>query len=285
MGRINVRMPAPEGQGAGQTATFKLPIGRRYHALHLIGTAATSGMTVAALSEIRVLANNKVIQRFSGVERNAMNLFDGRADAAIDGNNFILTIPFDRYALMTKAGEEETAINTGSKDTGTGKEISSLALEIDIAASGFVGAPSLSMFADQSESLPGGPGTVPHILRSTRDFAGAGEYDISDLPRGGETTLTLNSIFFKPSANAVSSVKIESDQYTIFERSAALNARIQTDGIRVPQAGYFAIDRTEWAYGGDPIPLVGPQDFRFKVSLTGAATLTIHSHYMGRIGD
>lgn len=285
MGRINVRMPAPEGLGAGQTATFKLPIGRRFHALHVIGSAATSGFGVDDLSEIRVLLNAKVVQRFTGAERNAMNLFDGRADAAVDSNNFILTIPFDRYGLMTKAGEEETAINTGSVDPKTGKKIESFTVEIDIAASGFTGAPSLSMYADQSEALEGGPGTVPHILRSTRDFAGAGEYDISDLPRGGETTLALDRIFFKPSANDISLVKIESDQYTIFERTKALNNRIQADGIRVPQDGYYVVDRTEWAYGGDPIPLVGPQDFRHKVTLTGAATLTLLSCYLGRLGD
>lgn len=285
MGRINVRMPAPEGIGAGQTATFKLPIGRRYHALHLIGSAATSGFDVGDLSEIRVLANAKVIQRFTGAERNAMNVFDGRADAAVDSNNFILTIPFDRYALMTKAGEEETAINTGSVDAATGKSINSFSIEIDVAASGFSGAPSLSMYADQSEALPGGPGTVPHILRSTRDFAGSGEYDISDLPRGGDTTRALDRIFFKPSANDISLVKVESDQYTIFERTKALNNRIQVDGIRVPQNGYYVLDRTEWAYGGDPIPLIGPQDFRYKVTLTGAATLTILSHYLGGLGD
>lgn len=285
MGRINVRMPAPEGIGAGQTATFKLPIGRRYHALHLTGSAATSGFGVDDLTEIRVLANAKVIQRFTAVERNAMNAHDGRVDAAIDSNNFILTLPFDRYNLMTKAGEEETAINTGSVDPTTGKSIASFAVEIDVAGSGFTGAPSLSMSADQSEALPGGPGTVPHILRSTRDFAGAGEYDISDLPRGGETTLALDKIFFKPSANDISQVKIESDQYTIYERVKALNNRVLTDGIRVPQNGYFVIDRTEWGYGGDPIPLVGPQDFRYKVTLTGAATVVILSHYIGRLGD
>lgn len=282
MGRINVRMPAPEGMGPGQTVTFKLPIGRRFHALHLIG-AASAAFAVTALNEIRVLANAKVIQRFTGAERNSMNKFDGRQDAATSANGFILTIPFDRFELMTKAAEEETAINTGSADA-NGKAIRSLSVEIDVAAGAHASA-ALSMYADQSEALPGGPGTVPHILRSTRDFAGGGEYDISDLPRGGETTQALDRIFFKPSANAVSSLKVESDQYTIFERTAALNERLQTDGIRVPQSGWFAWDRTEWGYGGDPVPLVGPQDFRYKPTLSGAMTLTILSCYLGGLGD
>lgn len=285
MGRINVRMPAPSGIGAGQTATFKLPIGRRFHALHLIGTAGTSGFDIADLSEIRILANAKAIQTFSGTERNAMNLHDGRQDAAIDSNNFILTIPFDRYNTMTKAGEEETAINTGSVDPQTGKAITSLSVEIDIASSGFVGTPALTMYADQSEQLPGGPGTVPHILRSTRDFAGSGDYDISDLPRGGATTLALDRIFFRPSANNITVAKIEADQYTIFERTKALNNRILSDGVRVPQNGYFTIDRTEWGYGGDPIPLVNVTDYRYKLTIDGAMTLTILSHYLGQLGD
>lgn len=286
MGRINVRMPSPEGIGAGQTATFKLPIGRRFHNLYLTGSAATSGFGVDDLEEIRVMCNAKPIQTFSGAERNDFNLFDGRQDAANNSNSFELVIPFDRFNLMTKAGDEETAINTGSVDPATGKAINSFALEVDIAASGFTGAPSLTLHADQSESLAGGPGTVPHIRRSTRDFAGAGEYEISDLPRGGETTLALDRVFFKPSvAGAISKIVIESDQYRIFERPKSLNQRIQADGVRVPQNAYYVIDRTEWGHAGDPIPLTGLNDFRYIVTVTQACTVEIFLFYLGKLGD
>lgn len=286
MGRINVRMPSPEGIGAGQTATFKLPIGRRYHNLYLTGRAATSGFGVEDIEEIRVMCNAKAIQTFSGTERNDFNLFDGRMHAELSDNNFELVIPFDRYNLMTKAGDEETAINTGSVDPQTGKAINSFSLEVDVAETGFSGAPSLKLYADQSESLAGGPGTVPHIRRSTRDFSGSGTYDISDLPRGGETTLALDRVFFKPSVpGAISNIIVESDQYRIFERPRSLNQRIQADGVRVPQLGYEVIDRSEWGHAGDPIPLTGLNDFRYILELSEACTVEIFLFYLGKLGD
>lgn len=273
MARIEVRMPAGEGIAAGQTATFKLPIGRRFHELQL----AYSGVTLAQLTEMRLFANGKVIHRYSATDRDNLNQFDGRAAAA-----GILAIPFDRYKLKTLAGEEETALNTGSADA-NGVAITSLYLEIDIDAAAV--APVLSLTATQSDALPGGPGTVLHIQRHTRDAAGAGEFDISDLPRGTATSIALNRVIFKPSANDISKVQIDRNQYVIFERSKALNEKVQTDGVRVPQAGYIVVDKTERGYGGDPIDLVGVSDFRYKLTMTGAATLTILSEYLGRLGD
>lgn len=273
MARIEVRMPAFEGVAAGQTATAKLPIGRRYHELQL----TYSGVTLAQITEMRLFANGKVIHRYSGADRDSMNQFDGRAAAG-----GILAIPFDRFNLITQAGREETALNTGSQSE-QGLSINSLYLEIDI--DGAAAAPAFSMTATQSDALAGGPGTVLHVQRHTRDFAGAGVFDISDLPRGTATSIALNRIFFKPSANALTDVKIERNQYTIFERSATLNTRIQTDGVRTPQGGIFAVDKTERGYGGDPIDLVGVSDFRYNLTVNGAMTVTVYSEFLGRLGD
>ena len=273
MARIEVRMPAGEGIVAGQTATFKLPIGRRFHELQM----SYSGVTLAQMTEMRLFANGKVIHRYSATDRDAINKFDGRA--AADG---ILVIPFDRYNLKTLAGEEETALNTGSVDD-QGMGITSLMLEIDLADAEYT--PVITMNATQSDALAGGPGTVLHIPRHTRDTAGAGEFDISDLPRGNATSIALNRLIVKPSANDISKMQIDRNQYIIFERSKALNELVQKDGVRVPQSGYIVIDKTERGYGGDPIDLVGVSDFRYKFTMTGASTLTILSEYLGKLGD
>lgn len=281
--RIDVKMPAGEGIAAGQTATFKLPIGRRYHELQLVGSA--TAFVVANLSEIRVFANNKIIQRFSGAQRDLVNQFDGRAAADTSAAGFSLVIPFDRYFLNTVAADEETALNTGSLNEKTGEIINSLYLEVDLAAAGITGTPVLELNATVSEALPGGPGTVLHIQRHLRDVAGAGDYDLVDLPRGGVTTAYLNRVFFDPSANSITRVKIEADQRILFDRKAALNRRIQADGVRVPQGDVFAIDRTEKGYGGDPLNLQGLQDYRYILTVDGAMTLTAITEYMGRLGD
>jgi hypothetical protein len=283
--RIDTKMPAPAAAvAASSTITFKLPIGRRYHSLQLLGSGAGLSFGLDCLSEIRVLANSKVIQRFTGQDRNTMNLFDGREDATIDDDTFNLVLPFDRYGLLTKPGEEETALNTGSADA-QGKSINQLSVEIDIAASGFTGTPGLAMYATQSEAQPGGAGTIPYILKSTRDYSAANTYAISDLPRGGVSTQFIDRIFLKPSTSTLENFLVEANSTKIFERTAALNDRMLRDGIRVPQAGWYVIDRTEHGYGGDPFDVRGLADWRLQLDTGAALTLKMYTHYLGGLSD
>lgn len=271
--RQESRMPSPEGVAAGQTATFKLPATMRYHELQLTYT----GVTLAQMTEIRVLANGKPIHRYSATERDVLNQFDGRAAAA-----GVLKIPFDRYNLKNRLAEEETALNCGVPD-GKGRVISSLTVEIDI--DGAAAAPALSMHASRSIAQAGGPGTVLHIMKHTRTAAGAGELEISDLPFAGVTTMGLNRIAFKPSANDISEVKIDRDMRNAWERTKALNETIQADGIRTPQAGYFIIDKTERGHGGDTLDLRGVTDFRYILTMTGAASITMLVETIGALGN
>lgn len=283
MPRVDQRMPAAQSVTAGQTTTFRLPIGRRFHELQLIG--AGTAFAPGDLSEIRVLVNNKVVQRFSGADRDVMNLFDGRLQAALSAAAFTLILPFDRYGILTKAGEEETAINTGSIDPNTAKAINNLSLEIDIASSGPSGTLSLDLYATTSEQLAGGPGTLPYILKSTRDYSSAAEYDLSDLPRGGVTTQFIDRMFFKPSTSTLENLRVLANSYKIFERTAALNERKQADGIRIPQSGWYVIDRTEHGYGGDPFDVRGLDDWRVQFTTGAALTNTVYTHYLGGLGD
>lgn len=284
MPRVDQRMPAAQSVVAGQTTTFRLPIGRRYHALQLLGAATT--FAPSDLSEIRVLLNNKVVQRFSGADRDMMNKFDGRQAAALSAAAFNLILPFDRYGLLTKPGEEETALNTGSADANTGKVINSFSLEIDVSgAGGVTGTPTLDLYATTSEQLPGGPGTVPYILKATRDFASAAEYDVSDIPRGGVTTQFIDRLFFTPSTSTLENLRVLANSYKVFERTAALNERLQGDGIRIPQAGVYVIDRTEHGYGGDPFDVRGLDDWRVQFTTGAAMTVTQYTHYLGGLGD
>jgi hypothetical protein len=276
-------MPAAQSVTAGQTTTFRLPIGRNFHSLDLLG--AGTAFAPGDLSEIRVLVNNKVIQRYSGADRDTMNQFDGRSAAVISAAAFNLCIPFDRYGILTKAGEEETSLNTGSVDPNTGKVINNLAIEVDIASVGPTGTLTLDLYATTSEQIPGGPGTLPYCLKSTRDFSSAAEYDLSDFPRGGVTTQFIDRLFFKPSTSTLETLRVLANSYKLFERTAALNERKQSDGIRVPQGGWYVIDRTEHGYGGDPFDVRGIDDWRVQFTTGAAMTVTAYAHYLGGLGD
>lgn len=281
--RFDTKMPAPNAVAAGSTTTFRLPIGRRFHSLTLIGHAGTA-FPVSALAEIRVLVNERVIQRFSGPERDAMNKFDGREAAAISATDFELVIPFDRYNLQLREAEEFTAINTGSVGA-DGRAITSFSVEVDLASSGITGTPALQMYATQSEAVAGGPGYLPYILKSTRDWASADRYDISDLPRGGVDRLFLDKLFIKPSTGTLDNFEVLANDVKLFERTARLNEKYQRDGWRNPQAGYYVIDKTEHGYGGDPFDLRNLNDFRVKLDVSAAMTATLHAHYIGQLAD
>ncbi len=279
--RFDTKMPAPNAVAASSTSTFKLPIGRRYHELLLIGTG--TAFTPADITEARVLLNEQVVQRFSGDDRNVFNLFDGRDEAATAPGRIELVLPFDRYGLLDRAAEEATALNTGSKDK-DGKSITSFSLEIDLGA-GATGTPKLELYATQSEAIEGGPGAIPFIVKRTIDYAGADSYDISDLPRGGLSYQFLDRLFLKPSANTLNNFQVLANDTKLFERTAAVNERRQRDGVRVPQAGWYVIDRTEHGYGGDPFDMRGLNDFRLKLDTGAALTLKAYQHYIGSLSD
>ena len=270
---FNVRLPGFEGVAAGQTATLRLPIGRKYHALFI----AYAGVTLAQMTEIRVIANGKPIHRYTAAERDTINQFDGIVAAA-----GILTIPFNRVGLKTRAAEEETAINTG------GPGFASLTVEIDIdaaaAAPAFAG-PRAKVSAGDSSSI----GTILHIRKYTRAAAGAGDFEISDLPFGSATSLFLNRVIFGTAISTA--LKLERNLFSIFDRSATLNSLIQTDGVRTPQANYFVLDPAEMGYAGDVISMINDDnnkpvsDMRFTHTVSGAGTITCIVETLGQLGD
>ena len=279
MPKITTKLPNPEGVVAGGTATFRIPVGRRIHALYLDYAYNASTQNVADFEEIRIFANGQVIQRFTGTERDVLNQFDGKA-ASIG----VLEIPFDRSGLKTVAGQEETAINTGVADA-QGRKITSMYMEIDLNSGMTIAASDLALYAKQSDAIPGGPGTIPYIRREQRNPAGAdSDFQISDLVNPGVNApdkVALNRITFAPSTGSISNLKIDRNTYNIFDRTDELNRVVQNAGVRAAQSGYYMIDTTENGYGGEPIDLFGMTDYRYRLNVSAAMTLTCLSEYLG----
>lgn len=266
---ISVRMPPFQGVAAGQTATVLLPIGRRYHNLLL----SYAGVTLAQMTEIRVLVNGQILHRYSATERDTLNQFDGRAAAG-----GILVIPFNRYNLLTRAGEELTALNTGVGLAGNAV-IATLSVEIDI--SGAAAAPALSLIADQSDNNTAQENAILWVKKEERTLADG--LEISDLAGGvigsNPKAQFLNKVYFNQ-AN-ITGVTVIRDNFTIFERLDAANDLEQTDGVRVPQANWYVVDATERGYGGNIIQMIGSQDFRFRFTAGGAGAMPVISEFLG----
>jgi len=279
MSKITRKLPNPEGVQAGGTATFRIPVGRRFHALYLDYAYSATTQNVADFEEIRIFANGQVIQRFTGTERDVLNQFDGKA-ASVG----VLEIPFDRSGLKTVVGQEETAVNTGVADA-EGRMITSMYMEIDLNSGMTIAASDLSLYSKQSEAIEGGPGTIPYIRREQRNSSGAdSDFQISDFVNPGVNApdkVALNRITFIPSTGSIAELKIERNGYTIFERTDEINRVIQNAGVRKAQSGYYMIDSTENAYGGEPVELFGMTDYRYHLDVSAAMTITCLSEYLG----
>jgi len=258
-------MPSADGVAAGQTATFRLPIGRTYHALLL----SYSGVTLAQMTEIRLAANGKVFRRITGGTRqDTFNKFFGLAAA-----NGILRIDLDRPGMRLKEGEEFTSFGTGIAEDP--QRVTTFHMEIDI--DGAAVAPALSLKAIQSDPTP------LNLIAKIREFsyspAGAGDYEIVDLPRGD---LIGRVWFFSPHIN---SLTVERDGFIAFERTAAENSFVQTDGYRAPQTNVFVFDPSENGFAGEALATAGVQDLRFRLNIGAGGLVTTVVEYIGPLGQ
>ena len=278
--RLQTPIPNSNGVQPGGTATWDLPIGRRYHQLDI----EYSGVTLAQMTEIRYIINGEVFHRLSATERDTLNGFDRKA---MGGG--ILSICFDRDNLYRQEGEELTSIQTGSVDPKSGKAITTFKLEIDLAAGAYT--PSIKVTAEQSDNDPGrpGPGLLLRTLKFPKALTTVGENEVSDLPKateGPEKYVWVNRTFIK--SPVVTGVEVMRDNLTVFKRSKALNDRRQGDGVRTPQAGYYVIDPLEEGYDFEAINLYNSlsgkpyQDFRYKTTLSAAdPSLVFIVEYIG----
>jgi hypothetical protein len=264
---LTKKMPSFDGVAAGQTATAKLPIGLSYHLLQL----TYSGATLAQLNEVRLLINGAVHQRWvEATLLDLVNQFDAASAAA-----GVLMIPVgDRFGLLTRAGIEFTKLGTGVLDDPN--PITSLSLEIDIDAAAV--APVLTLHALQSD--PDYSGRVKHIQRRVYNPAAAGEFQISDINVQGRE---IGRIIIDESAITLSAAVVEKNGFIAFDRTSAVNEKLQTDGVRVPQAGLWVIDWAEQGYGTEAIDTVDAQDLRLRLTVSGAGALPVIIESYGKI--
>lgn len=263
------KMPSWEGVAAGQTATIRLPVGLRFHKL----ITEYSGLTLADMDEIRVIANGKTIMRYNGGDvLDSINQFDGRAAA-----NGVLTIDFERYGLRTRAGSELTVIDTTRE---AADQISTLTVEMDInsaATAPVLRAPK----AIQSGAAGGESRLLKHVRIFGYDPAGSGEYEISDLPKMG----AINRVIFHSPDAAINAIKLQRDNYDVFDRTTDENEVLQADGVRVPQTGFYVVDFTEEGNSQDFLTVAGARDVRFRLDMAGAGHVDVIVEYIDRLGS
>lgn len=277
---ITVVMPSFEGLAAGQTATLRCPVGRTFLQLWLEYT----GVTLAQITKITVLANAKQIMQFSAAQLNSMNTYADRVTSA--GR---LCIDFTRKNLRSRAQEILTGLSTGTdilSPIGL-PSITVLTIQVEIGA----GATNPQIKATAIQDAPKAPGIVSKYSLFNYTFAAAGDNQINNLPLGDAI---YRMAFFNSN---ISKILIQRNQFTEFERSRLLNKQIQQDGYsRTPTDAIFMLDTGEDGYGTEsiltrtPTPAGQPPgdlvgDLRFVCTTTSVnQNVPLLVNYLGFVG-
>jgi hypothetical protein len=270
--KLTRRVPTWDGNVVGgNTVTLRLPIGLTYHQVYTEYTFSDGCCALAladAVNMIRVIANGKPIWEALASEIDLKSVFESRTAAG-----GILTIDFDRYNLRTRSAEELTSLGSGAPNDPT--PLTTLTLEMDLKAA--VASGTLDSRSRVSEARP--LGIFKKIRRYVQAFGGAGEFQIDDFPKGD----LINMVAFFESANDIDRLRLERDNFVMFDRTKELNSRIQTDGVRTPQANLFVYDTSEDGNGSDQLITQGVNDLRWYLTLDGAMTVTSLVEYLGSL--
>jgi len=277
---LTKKLPSFEGVAPGQTATLRLPAGHTYHGL-LIAFSGTA-IDTDDLDAVRVYANGKLIQTFDGEKLDAINQYDGLADAT---TNKILRVPFERVGLVTRINREATAIAFPGRNNP--QPINNMTVEVDIAATADASvALTAKAMVSPARDFKGNVPTIMEVRKFGYDPGGSGEFEISDLPRVG----AISRIVFDSPSATINSILVELDGFEYFNRTKAENEAVQADGVRTPQAGLYVFDTTEQGYGDDAIVLKRPDgmdavnDFRITLDMAGAGHVDAIVYYLKPLG-
>lgn len=259
-----------ESVAKGATATTRLPIGLSYEKI----LVPFSGVTLAEMTEARLVANGETIRVWRDMTKlDLINKYDGLTAAGTSG---ILVFNLTRHGMRTRAGEELTKLGTGyPRGNDNPNPITTLSLEIDVDA-GATNAPVFGI-PKLHQDLPMPTGAILKSKQYVYSPAGAGIYEISDLPKG---ELINRIIFFTPN-NRITELEVERDNFISFSRSKAENELMQTMGDKSVQSGAFIYDPTENGYGSEGLPTANVHDLRFRLNMSAAEDIVMYVETIG----
>jgi len=277
--QLTRRAPGWDGNIVGpNTVTLRLPIGLTYHQVYTEYVFNAGALTLAdAIAEVRVVANGKPIWNIQADELDTYNKYNGRS-AAGSAAGGILVIDFDRFGLRMRSSEELTSMGSGMSDDPT--PLTTLTIEFDLKPAVVSGTLDSRLQQSASRFL----GLFKKLRRYVNAFSGVGTFEIDDFPKGD----LINAVFFGNDVNNIDRVRLERDDFVMFDRTAALNSRIETDGVRAPQADLYVYDTTEKGNGVDQLLTRKPDgtlvnDLRWFMELDGAMTIISNVEYLGAL--
>lgn len=277
--QLTRRTPGWDGAiAASNTVTLRLPIGLTYHQVYTEYDFNTAALLLAdAIGEVRVVANGKPVWNAQASELDTVNQYHGRSVAG-DVTGGIFIIDFDRFGLRMRGSEELTSLGSGKQGDVT--PLTTLVIEMDLKAAVTDGNLDSRIIQSEARVL----GLFKKIRRYINVFSGSGTFEIDDFPKGD----LINAVYFFESANDIDRVRLERDDFVMFDRTKEVNSRVQIDGVRVPQTDLFVYDTTEKGNGIDQLltrnrngTLIN--DLRWFMEIDGAMTITSLVEYLGAL--
>ncbi len=260
------------GVGAGQKATVRIVDTLAYHGILL----QLTNITAAQVSNVRVFLNDKEAMSMTGADLDSMNQYFDLAAVGADG---LMYIPFTGPGLLDQAEEEGTAVHVGVpyKD---GTVIRSMRTELDL--SGAVVNPGIKAYGIVREAQAGRNPWFPFVRAATIDVQSGGIKTLSDVvDTKSNREAFCTQVFFKTAQ--LTNLLVQRNGLDMFDRSKVVNERLQFNGVRKPQAGFFVFDTRENGYGNVPDALAAgsANTLIWKLTMGAAATFPAYVWTIG----
>lgn len=250
------RLPSANTVAAGATSTFQIPLGPTYRSFELrptiAGADATEAEMRAQIERVRVKING--IARIDVAGTRLLDLYEYYG-FTIDAGVFpiLLTRPYAR----TPEGEENVAVGTNNVDT--------LTVEIDLAAGATIDAlPMDAWMTLERRDL----GIIFEVRENSFVASGAGQLEIPTLPKSNGDLAALHLF----SAN-ITALQILIDSAVHFDGDIETMHNVLKRVSRVPVTNVVHFEATALDRLNDALPLANVQDFRQKLTMSGAGTV------------
>ncbi|MBO6807246.1 major capsid protein P2 [Thalassospira sp.] len=260
--RVLKRMPNGSGIGAGQTATFNLPLGLTYYQLD-IRMSGNLGVGVVdipvanwadAIDEIRLYIDGAEKIRIDAADLASILQYRGQTLQA-----GVLPIMFANPSQRTPAGEDAPAYGTA--------DVQSMTLEIDIDSG--ITSPSLTVYGLMGPQTPLGQHYA--IKKYPFNVGNTGTRELQDIPRNGYGLLAMHV-----DTADVSSVELEVNQRIIRDYDRALGSAKGIQTGKVWQSGWTHVDLTESDRLSDML-IMNVEDFRLRLEMTGTGNNNLYT--------
>lgn len=259
---------APRSIIPGSDAVIMILAGSTRIREHLI---LSGGLLLSHIKNVTIKTNGNQRRHLgSGAWIDLMNQHNGLESFA---NSGVLTISHIREGLRKFKETHATAVGMANSPDIV-NAIGSMEIRITLDAS----APATShieSYGDVTVPLP--PGVVMNEVIHSFDVQTDGEKTISNLFERHEK---VNAIFLEYENCAIDRLIVNNNRREIFNRPKAVNDHIlKSGGYKIPQAGYFALDKTERGFGEEIISVNRTSFFELKPTFSSVvADAKVHVH-------